>query len=193
MKRLCVFCGSRTGADPVFSLAAQDLGSRLVDRGYGLVFGGGRIGLMGILADRVIEAGGEVIGVIPEFLSRHEVAHPGVTQLRIVATMHERKMLMAELADGFIALPGGYGTLEEFFEIVTWAQLGLHHKPCGLLNVRRYFEPLLHQVEQAVGDGFVRTAHRPLIIDDPTAEGLLNRMSAYAPPETAQILHPGEI
>ncbi len=193
MKRICVFCGSRTGADPAFSQAAQELGGLLVDRGYGLVFGGGRVGLMGVLADRVVERGGEVIGVIPEFLSRHEIAHPGLTELRVVATMHERKALMAELADGFIALPGGYGTLEEFFEIVTWAQLGLHRKPCGLLNIRGYFDPLLHQVEQAVGDGFVRIAHRPLIIDDPTAGGLLNRMAAHTPPETVQILHPEEI
>lgn len=193
MKRICVFCGSRSGADPAFSQAAKELGGGLVDRGYGLVFGGGRIGLMGVLADQVVALRGEVIGVIPEFLCQHEIAHPGLSELRVVATMHERKMIMAELSDGFIALPGGYGTLEEFFEIVTWAQLGLHRKPCGLLNVRRYFDPLLHLVEQAVGDGFVRTAHRSLIIDDPSTAGLLDRMSAYTPPETVQLLHTEEI
>lgn len=193
MKRVCVFCGSRMGADPVFRLATEQLGSCLVEQGYGLVFGGGRVGLMGVLADRVLALGGEVIGVLPEFLSQHEIAHSALSELRVVATMHERKALMAELADGFIALPGGYGTLEEFFEIVTWAQLGLHRKPCGLLNVRSYFDHLLHQVEEAVGDGFVRTTQRSLIIDDTSPAGLLQRMENYRAPESAQILHPDEI
>ncbi len=193
MKRICVFCGSRTGADPVFRQATEELGSCLVEQGFGLVFGGGRVGLMGVLADRVLALGGEVIGVLPEFLSQHEIAHNGLSELRIVATMHERKALMAELADGFIALPGGYGTLEEFFEIVTWAQLGLHRKPCGLLNIRSYYTPLLHQIEDAVGDAFVRTTQRSLIIDDISPISLLQRMEAYSAPESVQILHPDEI
>lgn len=193
MKRVCVFCGSRAGFDDAYRNAAEDLGNRLVQHRCGLVFGGGRIGLMGTIAERVLAEGGEVIGVIPRLLMTKEIAHSELTELRIVSTMHERKAMMADLADGFIALPGGYGTLEEFFEIVTWAQLGLHRKPCGLLNVRGYFDPLLHLVNHAVGEGFVRADHRPLIIDDTNAEGLLERMFAYTPPETQQILHPEEI
>lgn len=161
--------------------------------GCALVFGGGRIGLMGIVADRVVQLGGKAIGVIPGFLQTQEIAHSELTELRVVATMHERKALMADLSDGFIALPGGYGTLEEFFEIVTWAQLGLHRKPCGLLNVRGYFDPLLRLVDQAVGEGFVRTEHRLLIIDDQDPEALMDRMLTYTAPETPQILHPDEI
>jgi hypothetical protein len=193
MKRMCVFCGSRTGTDHAYRHAARDLGTRLVADGCALVFGGGRIGLMGIVADRVVQLGGKAIGVIPGFLQTQEIAHSELTELRVVATMHERKALMADLSDGFIALPGGYGTLEEFFEIVTWAQLGLHRKPCGLLNVRGYFDPLLRLVDQAVGEGFVRTEHRLLIIDDQDPEALMDRMLTYTAPETPQILHPDEI
>jgi len=193
MKRICVFCGSRTGVQEAYRQAAVNLGRLLAERGWGLVFGGGRIGLMGIVADRVMQQGGEAIGVIPKMLMQKEIAHSGLTSLRVVCTMHERKAMMAELADGFIALPGGYGTLEEFFEILTWAQLGLHRKPCGLLNVQGYFDPLLGLVEHAVNEGFVRPDHRPLIIDDQDAEQLLDRMVAYTPPETPQLLHPGEI
>lgn len=193
MKRICVFCGSRTGEKPAYRMAAEDLGPLLVRHCGGLVYGGGRIGLMGLLADRVVAAGGEAIGVIPDFLMTEEIAHPGLTELRVVATMHERKAMMAELADGFIALPGGYGTLEEFFEILTWAQLGLHGKPCALLNVQGYFDPLLELVNHAVTEGFVRPRHRSLIIEDSDAETLLQRMKAYAAPEIPQVLHEDEI
>ncbi len=193
MKRICVFCGSRTGADHAYRHAARNLASHLVERQCALVFGGGRIGLMGILADRMIQLGGQAIGVIPGFLQTQEIAHAELTELRVVATMHERKALMADLSDGFIALPGGFGTLEEFFEIVTWAQLGLHRKPCGLLNVRGYFDPLLDLVDQAVAEGFVRPEHRALIIDKPDPDALLDRMWTYAAPETVKILHPDEI
>lgn len=193
MKRICVFCGSRTGMDHAYRRAAWNLASRLVERRCALVFGGGRIGLMGILADRMIQLGGQAIGVIPGFLRTQEIAHTELTELRVVATMHERKTMMADLSDGFIALPGGFGTLEEFFEIVTWAQLGLHRKPCGLLNVRGYFDSLLDLVDQAVAESFVRPDHRALIIDDPDPDVLLNRMWDYAAPATVQILHPEEI
>lgn len=193
MKRICVFCGSRTGEAGAYRSSTEDLAHRLVQHGCGLVFGGGRVGLMGILADAVLAAGGRVIGVIPDFLLTEEIAHCSLTELRVVPSMHERKAMMAELADGFIALPGGYGTLEEFFEILTWAQLGLHRKPCALLNVHGYFDPLLRLVDHAVAEGFVRPDHRPLIIDDCSAERLLARMSDYTPPAAAQILHRDEI
>lgn len=193
MKRICVFCGSRTGNADVYRSTCEELAKTLVQHRCGLVFGGGRVGLMGILADRVLEAGGQVIGVIPAFLRTEEIAHSGLSELRVVATMHERKAMMADLADGFIALPGGYGTLEEFFEILTWAQLGLHHKPCALLNVHGYFDPLLHLVNHAVAEGFVRPEHRPLILEDSSAERLIARMSAYTPPAAPRILHPDEI
>lgn len=148
---------------------------------------------MGVVADAVIAGHGEAIGVIPGMLMREEIAHPGLSELRIVATMHERKAMMAELADGFITLPGGYGTLEEFFEIVTWAQLGLHRKPCGLLNVDGYYDPLLRLIDHAVAEGFVRAEQRPLVIDDASAQGLLQRMSAYAAPDSVQLLHRDEV
>src|ERR671932_40439 len=143
MRRLCVYAGSNAGARPEYARAAEELARELVARGIGLVYGGGRVGLMGVLADTVLAGGGEAIGVIPQALVDREVGHQGLTELRVVGSMHERKALMAELADAFVALPGGYGTWEEFFEIVTWVQLGLHPKPCGLLNVAGYYDPLL--------------------------------------------------
>lgn len=193
MKRICAFCGSRRGVRETYRAAVREFGELLARQGIGLVYGGGRIGLMGIIADAVLAGGGEVIGVIPHMLTSEEIAHRGLTELRVVATMHERKAAMAELADGFVTLPGGYGTFEEFFEIVTWAQLGLHRKPCGVLNVEGYFDPLLRLVDHAVEEGFIRTEQRSLIIDDGSAERLLRRMSRYTAPVGAPLLHPGDI
>jgi uncharacterized protein (TIGR00730 family) len=163
MPRLCVFCGSNAGAVPAFAEAAARLGSALASREIGLVYGGGNVGLMGILADSVVEHGGEVIGVIPEFLERAEVAHAGLTTLHVVGSMHERKALMATLADGFIALPGGFGTVDELAEALTWTQLGLQAKPVVLLDVDGFWEPLVRFFDAAVEHGFVRPAHRMLL------------------------------
>jgi uncharacterized protein (TIGR00730 family) len=164
VKRICVFCGSSPGGHPFYREAAALLGRTLAERRIGLVYGGASVGLMGILADAALEAGGSVVGVIPEALAKKEVAHEGLTALRIVGSMHERKAAMADLSDGFIALPGGMGTLDEFFEIVSWAQLGLHRKPCGLLDVEGYFAPLLTFLDHAVEERFVKEAHRRLIL-----------------------------
>jgi uncharacterized protein (TIGR00730 family) len=171
VKRICVFCGSSLGGRPSFREAAALLGRTLAERRIGLVYGGASVGLMGILADAALEAGGSVVGVIPEALAKKEIAHEGLTALRIVGSMHERKALMADLSDGFIALPGGMGTLDEFFEIVTWAQLGLHRKPCGLLDVENYFTPLLMFLDRAVEERFVKAVHRGLVLvaREPTA------------------------
>ena len=169
MQRICVFCGSQVGTNGLYRQAATALGQLLVRHGYGLVYGGGHVGLMGVIADAVLASGGEVIGVIPESMVARELAHTGVTQLEVVPGMHERKARMAELADAFIALPGGYGTFEELFEVITWAQLGLHRKPIGVLNVAGYFQALKVLVDQAIAEGFIGAAHRSLltIADDP--------------------------
>jgi uncharacterized protein (TIGR00730 family) len=182
VKRVCVFCGSNAGALPAYAEAARSLGAMLARRGLGLVYGGGRVGLMGALANAARAAGGEVIGVIPESLVRKEVAHTGLEDLRVVGSMHERKAMMADLADAFIALPGGCGTFEELFEIVTWAQLGLHHKPIGLLNVGGYYDPLLALLDRAVAERFVLPEHRQLVLDAPELEPLFARLEAYQPP-----------
>ncbi len=181
LRRICVFCGSHRGADPAFTAAAELTGRELVRRGIGLVYGGGNIGLMGVLADAVLQAGGHVTGVIPETLMAREVGHCGLPDLRVVQTMHERKAIMAELADGFIALPGGFGTFDEMFEILTWAQLGLHAKPCALLNVNGFFDPLLRFLDHAVAERFLRAGHRSLILVDSEINTLLDRMSAHHP------------
>jgi uncharacterized protein (TIGR00730 family) len=160
--RLCVYCGSNAGASPAFAEAASQLGAALARRDIGLVYGGGDVGLMGIVADSALAGGGEVIGVIPEHLARAELAHTGVTRLEVVASMHERKARMADLADGFIALPGGFGTLDETVEMLTWTQLGLQAKPVVLLDVEGFFAPLLALFDAAVDAGFVRSAHRML-------------------------------
>lgn len=182
MRRVCIFCGSSHGARETYDAAAAEMGRALVRRGLGLVFGGGCVGLMGTLADAVIEAGGEAIGVIPEALVAKELAHNGLTELRVVGSMHERKALMAELADGFIALPGGYGTLEEFCEVVTWVQLGLHQKPCGLLNVEDYYGPLLELFDRATTEEFIRPVHRSLVLVEKDPERLLDLLAQYQPP-----------
>jgi uncharacterized protein (TIGR00730 family) len=184
VKRVCVFCGSSTGGDPVYREAARRLGAALARRGLGLVFGGGGIGLMGALATAALVEGVDVTGVIPRGLMRKEIAHDGVRDLRVVASMHERKALMADLADAFVALPGGYGTLEEFCEMVTWAQLGLHRKPCGLLNVNGYYQPLLDQLDRQVRDGFLSPLNRSLVLEHQEPAGLLDLLDAYRCPVT---------
>jgi uncharacterized protein (TIGR00730 family) len=182
MKRICVFCGSSPGARSEYVQAARQLGAILAQRKIGLVFGGGRVGMMGQLAQAALENGAEVIGVIPRELHEKRVAFPGLADLRVVGSMHERKALMAELADAFMALPGGLGTLDEMFEIMTWAQLGMHRKPCGLLNVAGYFTPLLAFLDRVVSEGFLDAAHRSMILTSETPEDLLRQFEKYQSP-----------
>ena len=181
MKRLCVFCGSSTGSRTVYAAATRRLGEALAARGWGVVYGGGHIGLMGVLADSVLRSGGSVIGVIPQALVDKELAHAGLTELHVVTTMHQRKAVMADLADGFAALPGAFGTGDELFEILTWAQLGLHAKPIGLLNVAGYFDPLRAWLDHAVREGFLRSAHRQLLLEAEDPERLLDLLEHYRP------------
>jgi uncharacterized protein (TIGR00730 family) len=192
MKRVCVFCGSSKGHRPAYAEAARAMGRALARRGLGLVYGGGCIGLMGVVADAVMEAGGEAIGVIPEALLRKELGHQGLTELKVVRSMHERKAEMARLADGFVALPGGYGTFEEFCEVLTWAQLGIHDKPCGLLDVDGYWAPMLSLIDHSVGEGFVRPEHRLLVLSAPDPDLLLAHMAEYRPPVIRKWIEPGE-
>jgi uncharacterized protein (TIGR00730 family) len=183
MKTVCVFAGSSSGSRPEYRAVAEELGRVLATRKVGLVYGGARVGLMGVVADAVLAAGGQATGVIPAALVAKEIAHDGLTDLRVVQSMHERKAVMADLSDGFLALPGGWGTLEEFFEILTWGQLGLHQKPCGLLNVRGYFDRLLSFVEHSVDEGFVRREHRSMMVVTDSPYELLDRLASYeAPP-----------
>lgn len=170
------------GARPVYRQTAHELGKQLAGRGLGLVFGGGCIGLMGAVADSILQHGGEAIGVIPEALMRKEIGHRGVTQLHVVETMHQRKAMMADLADAFIALPGGYGTLEEFCEIITWSQLGIQSKPCGLLNVESYWDGLLSFLDHAAQEAFLRPENRDLVLVAATPEEMLDRMAAWRTP-----------
>lgn len=183
LRRICVFCGTGTGAQPAYLQAAQALGTLLASRGIGLVYGGGNVGLMAALADAALAAGGSVTGVIPSGLVEREVAHRGVTDLIVVGSMHERKARMEELSDGFIALPGGFGTLEEFCEVLTWGQLGIHQKPCGLLNVGGFFDQLVGFVARAEAEGFIRPEHRPLLLVDTAPEALLGQMAGYEAPD----------
>lgn len=176
MKRLCVFCGSRRGDNPRFQTSARILGERLVERNVGLVFGGGHIGLMGVLADAVLRNNGDVIGVIPQALVDRELAHKDVKDMRIVTGMHERKAVMAELSDAFAALPGGFGTADELFEILTWAQLKLHEKPVALLNEEGFFDPLLAWLDRAVAEGFIKPSHRRLLVSAADPDELLDRL-----------------
>ncbi|MGE5206334.1 MAG: TIGR00730 family Rossman fold protein [Chlamydiota bacterium] len=182
MKRICVFCGSNDGARPEYLAAAQNLGRALAERSIGLVYGGAGVGLMGAVADAVLAAGGEVIGVMPRSLVDREVAHRKLCDLRVVGSMHERKALMAELADAFIALPGGLGTLEEFFEVWTWAQLGEHMKPLGMLNVAGYYDPLLAFFDHLVRERFIRPEHRAMVLVEEEAGALLSGFASYSPP-----------
>lgn len=185
-RSICVFCGSNLGSRPEYSTAAEAVGRLLAERRIALVYGGGKVGLMGRVADAVLSAGGKVTGVIPQALMLKEIGHEGLTELKIVNSMHERKALMAELADGFIALPGGFGTLDEFCEILTWAQLGLHHKPCGVLNVNGYFNHFSRLLDHAVGEQFLRPLHRAMVICDDDPENLLRRMMQYEAPLTGK-------
>lgn len=183
LKRVCVFCGSSPGVKPAYAAAAREMGTRLAERGIGVVYGGGKVGLMGVVADAAMAAGGEVIGVIPEGLVAREVGHAGVTELRVVRTMHERKAAMADLSDAFVALPGGFGTWEEYFEVLTWAQLGIHPKPCGLLNVEGYYGPLLAMMDRAAAEGFVRAEHRASVLEAVEPARMLELLAGFrAPP-----------
>jgi len=182
MKRICVYCGSNPGSKPVFRQSGRELGRELAKRGLGLVYGGASVGVMGAVADGVLEAGGSAIGVLPHFFSTKEIAHGGLDELIIVNSMHERKAKMSELSDGFIALPGGWGTIEEIFEMLTWAQLGHHAKPCGLLNIDSYYEELSAFLEKAIENQFVREEYRPMIMIEDTASRLLDRFENYRAP-----------
>ncbi|OGA97010.1 MAG: Rossman fold protein, TIGR00730 family [Betaproteobacteria bacterium RIFCSPLOWO2_12_FULL_66_14] len=186
LNSVCIFCGSSPGHHPVYRAAAESLGRLLAERGIQLVYGGGKVGLMGALAESMMAAGGEVIGVIPQGLLAREKGHRGITRLEVVTTMHERKARMAELADGFIALPGGLGTLEEFCEILTWSQLGIHGKPVALYNVSRFFDPLLDLFDHAVKEGFLRPEHRQLVLVADEVEELLQAMHDYRPATVEQ-------
>lgn len=179
LKSICVFCGSSPGNDPEFITEAESVGKYFAENGIRLVYGGGRLGLMGAVADAVMHNGGEVIGIIPQNLDRREVANRDITELRVVNTMHERKALMAELSDGFIALPGGFGTFEEFCEVITWTQLGIHNKPCGLLNVKGYYDGLIEVFDTAVASGFVSAEHREIVLSGKDIGMLIESMSDF--------------
>ena len=182
MDSICVFCGSREGNNPAYVAAAKETGRAIARRGWKLVYGGGHVGMMGALADAALAEGGEVIGVMPRALLTREIAHPGITRIHLVTSMHRRKALMASLSDGFLTLPGGYGTLEEFFETLTWAQLGLHTKPCALLDVAGFWSHLLEMVNTQIAEGFVPEEHLRLILSGEDPDEILDRMSVYVPP-----------
>jgi uncharacterized protein (TIGR00730 family) len=181
MRRICIFCGSSPGARPAYAEATAEVARLLVGEGVGVVYGGGHVGLMGVLADTAMSAGGEVIGVMPQALVDREIGHTGITELRVVGSMHERKALMADLADAFIALPGGAGTLEELFEVYTWAQLGLHRKPCGLLDVEGYFSGLVGFLDHAVSERFLPQEHREMLIVESDPRALIERLRDFEP------------
>ena len=191
-RRVCVYAGASAGEDPAYRESAEALAESLARRRAGIVYGGGSIGLMGALADASLAAGNEVIGVIPRFLDEREVGHRGVTRLHVVETMHERKMLMADLSDAFIALPGGFGTLEELVEILTWSQLGLHRKPIGLLDVRGYWAPLVRLIDHATEESFIADRHRALLLSARDPDELLDAMAAWRPPSGNGWLHSDE-
>lgn len=181
MRRICVFCGSSQGHRPEYRAAAEEMGAELVRRNIGLVYGGGNVGLMGIIADAVLKAGGEAVGVIPENLMAREVGHERLTKLHVVHSMHERKALMADLSNAFVAMPGGFGTLEEFCEMVTWTQLGLHLKPCGILNVMGFYSPLLRMFDQAVEEGLLKPENRALVLARESPADLLQALEEWRP------------
>jgi uncharacterized protein (TIGR00730 family) len=192
MKRVCVYCGSSTGNKAVYREAAEAMGAILAAKGIGLVYGGGNVGLMGLVADAVLAGGGDVIGVIPQSLADREIAHAGVTDLRVVDSMHTRKAMMADLSDAFIAMPGGFGTFEEFFEAVTWTQLGVHRKPCGLLNAGGFYSPLALFIDQAVTEGFIKPAHRATIVVDDDPARLLDALGQVTLPDVPKWIRPDE-
>jgi uncharacterized protein (TIGR00730 family) len=188
MRRVCVYAGSNPGTDPAYAEAARSLATLLAERSIGLVYGGGKVGLMGVLADTALAAGGEVIGVMPQALIDREIGHPGLTELKVVASMHERKARMAELADAFVAVPGGIGTLEELVEVYTWSQLGIPDKACGLLNVNGYYDGLVAFLDHAVEAGFLRAQHRAVLTVAADARELLGRLAAFEPPRIGKWL-----
>lgn len=192
LENICVYCGSNAGRQPVYAEAARAFGRELARRGLGLVYGGSSNGIMGILADAVLESGGRAIGVIPEALVKKELAHRGLTEQHIVTSMHERKTLMAEKADGFVALPGGVGTLEEIFETWTWAQLGFHAKPCGLLNIAGYFDKLTEFLDHTVEEAFMRPQHRAMLAVESDPGRLLEQFAAYTPPTVSKWIAPAK-
>lgn len=192
MDRLCVFCGSSSGKGDTYEAAARRLGETLAGSGIAIVYGGASVGLMGTLADAALGVGGEVIGVIPKALQDREISHGGLTDLRVVGSMHERKALMSKLSDGFIAMPGGAGTLEEFFEVWTWAQLGEHSKPCGLLNVDGYYDPLLNFLDHVATQGFLSEKRRDMVLVEKEPKPLLESLSNYRPPEVPKWLGPAD-
>ena len=189
---LCVYCGSSSGRIDAYAAAARALAQAMVERGIRLVYGGASVGIMGAVADEVLRLGGEAVGVIPESLMRKELAHAGLTELHVTPSMHARKTLMAELADGFVALPGGIGTMEEIFEIWTWGQLGFHRKPCGLLNVAGYYDSLIAFLDHAAGEQFVRPDQRRMLLVESIPAILLDRLATYTPPELSRWMRPGE-
>lgn len=182
-RRICVFCGSAAGARPSYVAAAELLADSMAERGLGLVYGGGQVGLMGAIARRMVDLGGEVIGVIPRTLTEREIAFDGATELHVVGSMHERKAMMNKFSSAFIALPGGYGTLEELFEVVTWAQIGIHSKPFGLLDVDAFYAPLLRFLDNAVDEGFIRPEYRAMLAAEKHPSDLLDRLDEWRPPE----------
>jgi uncharacterized protein (TIGR00730 family) len=184
VQSICVFCGSNAGNEPAYERAARSLGETLAEAGITLVYGGGHVGLMGVVANAALAAGGEAIGVIPKSLVEREIAHNGLTDLHVVGSMHERKAMMSDLSEGFIALPGGTGTMEEFFEVLTWAQLGEHAKPCGLLNVAGYYDPLLALFDHMVYKGFLSETNRSIVLVDTDPIALFGRFEEYRPPRT---------
>jgi uncharacterized protein (TIGR00730 family) len=186
LRTVCVYCGSNPGADPAYRVAAEAMARLLAHRGIGIVYGGGAVGLMGALADTALRAGGRVTGVIPEALVDKEIGHRGLTELRVVGSMHERKMLMADMADAFIALPGGIGTLEEIIEVLTWTQLGLHRKPCALLDVAGFYASLRAFLDHAVAEGFLSDGHRGMLLVDDDSEALLGRLERWEAPVLAK-------
>lgn len=182
MRRICVYCGSNNGSRPVYADAARDLADVLVRHDLELVYGGANKGVMGVIADAVLDRGGKVHGVIPKMLCEKEIAHQGLTELHVVSSMHARKSMMAALSDGFIAMPGGFGTLEEIIEIITWGQLRFHDKPCGLLNVDGYFDHLLSYLDHASAEGFLRAENRGMLLSDSGAAGLIQKFEWYSAP-----------
>lgn len=189
LKRICVYCGSSNGKNPAYTEAAALLGRALHERGIGLVYGGAAVGIMGAVANSILDAGGEAIGVIPKALAIKEVAHERLTEQYVVDSMHERKAMMAELSDGFIALPGGWGTLEELFEMLTWAQLGFHHKPCGLLNIDAYYDGLIGFLETVFEQQFVKEVYRPILLSSDNAAELLDLYTDYRSPDVPKWLN----
>ncbi|MEM6764396.1 MAG: TIGR00730 family Rossman fold protein [Bacteroidota bacterium] len=190
---LCIFCGSSPGKREVYTQGAQALGAHMVEKSISMVFGGGKVGLMGIIADEILTKGGQVVGVIPDFLMKKEVGHTGIQKIHVVDTMHERKQLMSEIADGFVAMPGGFGTLDELAEILTWAQLGLHQKPIGLLNTSGYFDGLLTFMDTMVEEGYLKAENRAMVLVDNDPRKLLEKMAAYSFPEVEKWLNKDQL